>query len=226
MSITCNICNSTTFQQHKTRSNARCQECRSVEYHRAVYQVLIDKDLIKADGSNRYCLHLAPEHSLYNVLRTKYLYVAADLFPDEYRFVDSIVFKLDLSRDLRKMPSDRFDLIIHNHVLEHVPGDFRDHIRGLHRIMSKSGTMIFTLPDDRIKDNLEPTIDGGEFLTDNERLLLHGHEDHCKSFGTDMVDFLRSTFETVELLLDPRDPGSELFRKKHNALGIVFYCRK
>lgn len=87
--------------------------------------------------------------------------------------------------------------------------------------------MIFTIPDNYILQDIYETKHGGEFLcSDEERTKLFGQYDHVKIFGTDMIEFLRSLYKNVELLIDPRNRESDELKNKHNAIGIVYFCTK
>ena len=92
-----------------------------------------------------------------------------------------------LPEDFDIFPDEYFDLIVHNHVLEHIPGTYREHLARFLDILKPGGHMVFTVPVIR-KDR--PTLEGGEDLASNdERLKVHGQVDHYKTFGTDFLPY-------------------------------------
>ena len=225
----CNICGSKSFTSFGrcNRAFAKCCTCHSLERHRALRLALQRLGLLNPDfkGSRR-CLHLAPElctyQYLYDVYGTGYL--IADPCPELYSGISCL--KLTFPNDFLGFPSEFFDLIIHNHVMEHLPGSYQDHIHHFQRLLSPEGYMVFTFPDLFYRFGLR-SIEGGEsFSSDLERLRLFGQHDHFKWLGTDFVSYLYSTFSSVELFCDPRTPDGFSQMRSHNAVGIVFACRK
>jgi phosphoglycolate phosphatase len=98
--------------------------------------------------------------------------------------------KLALPEGFDIFPDRYFDLILHNHVLEHIPGDYRDHLGQFVRLLHSKGHMVFTLPG---ISRTSKTMQGGENLpSDVERLRLHGQSDHYKSFGYDLLEWFNS----------------------------------
>lgn len=188
----CNICKNEVFQDFSNRKLIQCKSCKSLERHRLVYQVLkslgyLDKE--KVFGKSRL-LHLAPEKMTYDYLYPVFGsgYYASDLFPEKY--IHANVLKLNLPMDLEIFPCGYFDLIIHNHVLEHIPGSFKEHLDSFVSLLAPKGHMIFTIPGVDLHRN---TIEGGEYLqSDAERLLQFGQEDHYKSFGNDLIEHLNN----------------------------------
>ena len=226
----CNICGSCEFKSFGIipRKNAWCKTCDSLERHRALYKVLQSKNLLlnEKKGTAR-CLHLAPERCVHDYLLQVYGtgYIATDINPNEYQHAKCI--KLEFPLDFAKFPSDYFDLIVHNHVLEHIPGDFKSHIDEFCRLLSTNGIMAFTIPDSRILSGHSNTIDGGEFLlSDDDRLKIHGQTDHLKTFGNDLIIYLIYKFSSVELLLRPGTAECNEMIKNHNASGIIYFCQK
>lgn len=225
----CNICGSRKFSTFgkNDRPFAQCCSCQSLERHRALQLTLNQLGLLNPDfKGNRRCLHLAPELCTYRYLLDVYGagYLVSDPCPDFYSGASCL--KLSFPSDFLSFPSGFFDLIIHNHVLEHLPGSYLDHINHFYRLLSPDGYMVFTFPDLFYQFGL-PSIEGGEtFSSDVERLRLFGQKDHYKWLGVDFVSYLYSTFSSVELHCDPRTLDGYSQMKAHNAVGIVFACRK
>jgi SAM-dependent methyltransferase len=132
---------------------------------------------------------LAPEGVLYRRIRSAIGtgYMPADARPEAYYSIDCV--KMMLPDGLAMFPDGYFDFIIHNHVLEHIPGSFRDHLTEIHRVVRPGGYHIFSVPGPRISKETE---EGGEHLTAEERMARFGQIDHLKMFGPDLPAFLEA----------------------------------
>ena len=229
MGLTCNICGSNEFKPFGVipRSNAQCKQCNSLERHRAVHYFLNRNGMLEGRVGKSRCLQLAPEKVTHDYLAPAFGtgYFAADLFPSKYKYARCL--KLDLPDGFQIFPEQYFNLIVHNHVLEHIPGSFKSHIDEFHRLLAPDGVMAFTIPGYRIMRGGRETKEGGEFLaTDADRIREHGQGDHYKTFGTDLIDYLQTKFSKFEALLLNDNDLSKNLRTDHNASGVVFWCAK
>jgi predicted SAM-dependent methyltransferase len=86
-------------------------------------------------------------------------------------------------------PNCYFDLILHNHVLEHIPGDYRRHLDAFLRILRPGGHMVFTIPP--VYMNRSTIQDGENLPSDEDRIRMHGQKDHYKTFGKDFVEWFQ-----------------------------------
>jgi phosphoglycolate phosphatase len=194
----CNICGSTAFETYRGRPAERCAGCGSKARHRIALDVY-ERLLFPLAGRFTRVLHFAPEAFLHPVLLEKFGagYVTADMAPERYRHAQAL--KLALPDGIDIFPDGYFDAVLHNHVLEHVPGHFRDHISALMRIVKPGGLMILSVPGPYMDRD---TQEGGENLaSDAERLEKFLQEDHFKLFGRDFVRHLGS-IPAVALLAD------------------------
>ncbi len=189
---TCNICGGTEFVDFNGRSLVQCVKCKSLERHRIAIEVYKQFGLLdEGDGAKKYVLHLAPERMLANkLLSNKNLnYVASDPRTGSYNWTR--IMRLFLPDDFKVFHDGYFDFILHNHVLEHIPGTYVDHLAEFQRILAPGGAMIFSIPGPAMA---RQTVEGGEhFETDAERLEKFGQEDHFKQFGGDLVETLEKT---------------------------------
>lgn len=182
----CIFCNSSAFRPFNDRAQAQCIDCKSLERHRAMAEFLSTCNIL---NKTKTVLHFAPEPCL-----TKFL--LEQLVHENYFTTDKgdncnncINFNQnDLSKKLN-YPDNFFDIVIHNHVLEHVAGSYKDHIQELMRVIKPAGKMIFTLP---LKRSTPQIIEGGEFLTEDERLSLFYQHDHFKIFGNNTFTELKN----------------------------------
>ncbi len=183
----CNICGELEFMSFNGRDNIQCSACKSLERHRLVRWALEHLGYLHEHHATKRALHLAPEEMTHRYLSVAIGkgYVCSDLSPSKYPHAQCL--KLPLPDGFDMFPDEYFDLIVHNHVLEHIPGDFRDHLAQFIRLLNQKGHMIFTVPG---VSNTALTIQGGEHLpSDRERIRIHGQSDHFKSFGYDLIEW-------------------------------------
>ena len=135
-------------------------------------------------------LHIAPEPPLMKHFRKSYGsrkdYITADLespLADQHFDVQNI-----------PLPSDSIDVIICNHLLEHVEND-RLAMQELHRVMKPGGWGIFLVPEDRER---ETTFEDDSIVDAKERTRLFGQYDHRRIYGRDYDDRLREAGFEVE----------------------------
>lgn len=228
MNITCNICGSNSFKEFgsTSRLNALCLNCNSLERHRSLHYVLKNNINLNLNEFNK-CLHISPEKAIHDYLINlfKGSYFATDLEPKKYNHAKCI--KLKFPKDFEMFPDNYFDFIIHNHVLEHFPGKYKDHINEFYRLLNKNGIMIFTIPDFNIKKRIKNTIEDGELLnSDLDRINKFGQKDHYKIFGLDLIDYLQLKFSYFKPIFFEENSISVKIKNKYNASGIVFWCQK
>jgi Methyltransferase domain. len=108
--------------------------------------------------------------------------------------------------DLQKMPSELFDVIIHNHVLEHICCSVEDTLVELNRILKKGGNHFFTVP---FRGN-ETIEDISPSLTDEERIKLFGQHDHVRIFGKeDFPALLKKVWNVSDVTVSVKSLFSE-----------------
>lgn len=192
----CNICNSTAFEGYRGRPGEVCAGCGSKARHRVALDVYRRHLLGRLAGKPARVLHFAPEACLHGALseRLGAGYITADIAPERYKHAHAL--RIALPQGLAVFPDGYFDAVLHNHVLEHIPGHWRDHVAALMRVVKPGGLMIFSVPGPYLDRD---TVEGGENLaSDFERLEKFLQEDHYKLFGRDFADALAAW------------PGSEL----------------
>jgi hypothetical protein len=107
-------------------------------------------------------------------------YHATDYAPDIWSGHGYMVRSLDLCSDLVKLPSRSFDLIIHNHVLEHIPCSVDVALKGLHRLLDGDGVHIFSVPFRGQRTDEDLSI-----VNPDVRKARFGQVDHMRIFGRD-----------------------------------------
>ena len=126
-------------------------------------------------------MHLAPEPALYPLLKDALHqgYITADAAPDIYPHAPCM--KLFFPKDFEIFPNGYFSAILHNHVLEHIPGHYGDHLLEFTRLLAPAGKMIFSVPGPYAGTE---TREGGEHLSsDQERLEHFLQEDHDTNYS-------------------------------------------
>ncbi|MEM8751113.1 MAG: methyltransferase domain-containing protein [Pseudomonadota bacterium] len=185
----CNLCGSTSFTEYRKRPAEQCSNCLSKARHRvgwAVYESHLFPFLETRTAPK--VLHLAPARALHDKMAAKIGsgYITSDPVPE--RYPHSKCLQLYFPQDFSIFPNGYFDAIIHNHVLEHIPGHYGDHLREFTRLLAPGGKMMFSIPGPY--KGVE-TREGGEHMeTDEERLEAFRQEDHFKMIGDDLYTTL------------------------------------
>jgi hypothetical protein len=171
----CNLCGGSTWLNMGNREGVRCAECGSLERTRAVKLVL------EALGRPRHgdrILHFAPEKGLARLFKaiSPQGYEPADFNPAIYP--DASPRRFDLTTDCASLQTDCYDLILHMHVLEHVPVNIAHVLHHFHRALKPAGLHIFCIP---IVD--APYDEYLGYLSQEQALRRFGQHDHVRTFG-------------------------------------------
>ena len=136
--------------------------------------------------------------------------------------------KTDLKLDLMSIdqPNESWDLIVCNHVLEHVD-DYKQALSEIHRILKPNGTLIISFP---ILDNLPTVIEETDHSEENKakRLKLYGQVDHLRIFGADSKQLLEKAGFSVSLINGNRMPKAILpiVGPADYDVNYLFVCKK
>jgi SAM-dependent methyltransferase len=153
-----------------------CPACSSHDRERHLWLYLERLGLLQR-FRDAQVLHVAPEKRLAKLLLAlgPARYVKADLFPSE-----PDIEKLDLL-DIGGADA-RFQIVLANHVLEHVSDD-RQALREIHRVLAPGGFAILQTP---YSARLHATVEDPGIDDDRARLAIYGQEDHVRLFGRDI----------------------------------------
>lgn len=180
------------------RENVLSPSTLSLERHRLLWLYLkIETNFFTAPLK---VLHFAPEQAFYK--RFKKL-------PNlNYTTTDLNSPLADIKADICNLPfkDDSFDVILCNHVLEHIPNDIQA-IKELYRVLKPGGWGIFQIPQD-LKRNT--TFEDDSIVDKKERAKIFGQYDHVRIYGRDYFDKLRS----IGFKVDEIDYTSKLSKEE------------
>lgn len=162
------------------RNNVLAPGTLSLERHRLLWLYLKNEtDFFTAP---KKVLHFAPEQAFYKRFRNqKNLdYTTTDLYSP----------LADVKADICNLPfsSNTYDVILCNHVLEHIPDDTKA-MQELYRVLKPGGMGIFQVPQDITR---ETTFEDDTITDPKQRAAIFGQYDHVRVYGRDYFDKLRS----------------------------------
>jgi predicted SAM-dependent methyltransferase len=139
-------------------------------------------------------LHVAPEMGVHWRLSAARSvdYHPCDLSPEQYGFANDLR-RIDLTN--LPYPDASFDVVLANHVLEHVADDARA-LAEIHRVLRPGGWAMLQVP---IAHKLEHTREDASVTSPCERERLFGQRDHVRLYGRNYPDRLARAGFSVEL---------------------------
>ncbi len=192
-----------------------CPRCGSLGRHRVDWIFLTEYTNLR--GTPQQVLHVAPERCLERALRRlpNVDYLSADL--DSIRAME----RMDITHIPH--PEGSFDVIICNHVLEHVPDDRRA-MREMLRVLRPGGWAMLQVPFDRAR---AVTFEDATVTEPGERLRVFGQHDHVRVYGRDYPERLREAGFAVEVASPVRALPQEVVRRLElDPEEDIFVCRK
>lgn len=217
---------SPVFQKYKVsgggyKKNVRCPHCHSGTRSRLLGLYFHHRaEVLKSDQK---VLHISPNRQLAHKLKNElpcHYHVGA-INPKHFLPFSPIEL------DVRNMPfqDDSYDVIICNHVLEHIKDD-KNAMREIHRVLKPGGYGILQVP---LALDLDNTIEEETTLSRKQRKLHFGQEDHLRLYGRDYFVRLESVGFSVQLdhpLQDNWVDEDILTKHKLDALESVVIARK
>jgi SAM-dependent methyltransferase len=168
---------------HPPRFDARCGGCQSLERHR-LFALWMDRD--EGIRPSHAVLHFAPEVQLTPRIRAACgRYETADL--SDRRPVTHRINIEDTG-----LPDAGFDVIICNHVLEHV--DDAKALAEMRRLLRPGGRALLMTP---VIEGWATTYENPAITTGPERLVHFGQADHVRVYGRDLRDRIRNAGFTL-----------------------------
>ena len=157
------------------RKNNLCPHCYSSDRERLVYLYL---KYIHILDNNIKLLHVAPEKNLYSVFKSKknITYLFGDIFSDMYTYPKGTI---DLNIESMPFSSNTFDVIICNHVLEHVKDD-KKALSEIKRTLKDGGFALLQVP---IATKMRNTLYNSKITSKADREQYYGQGDHLRLYG-------------------------------------------
>ena len=170
------------------RKNALCPGTLSLERHRLLW-LYLDKETDFLN-SNLKVLHVAPEQVFYKKFKK--------LKNWEYFTFDLNSPIADIKGDLTStnFKDESFDLIICNHVLEHIEDD-KSALDEMYRILKYNGISILQVP---INVKRENTFEDLSIKSKIQREKYFGQYDHVREYGLDFKDRVEQAGFKVEMI--------------------------
>lgn len=218
--VTCPVCDSSyriflPYGRINTRPNALCPSCLSLERHRLIFLYLREKTDFFT--TKKQVLHIAPEACF--IPRFEKIhgdgYITAD--------IESPLAKVKM--DIHEIPfqENSFDVVLCNHVLEHVRDDIKA-MSEIHRVLKPGGFAILQVPF--FNPVQEETFEDNSITDKREREKIFGQDDHVRKYGHDYSKRIRQSGLTP--IEDPFVNELSDERRKENGLvkGETIYIGK
>ena len=183
------------------RENVLSPSTLSLERHRLLWLFLKDCTLFFSKPAK--LLHFAPEQAFYRRFKK--------LSHLDYTTTDLNSPLATVKADICDLPfeDNSFDIILCNHVLEHIPNDQKA-MQELFRVMKPGGWGVFQVPQDLSRKD---TFEDSSITDKKERAKIFGQYDHVRIYGYDYFQRLREVgFEVEEVDYTSKIPESEVDR--------------
>lgn len=164
----------------KQRMNVLSPSTLSLERHRLLWLFLENETDFFTKPLK--LLHFAPEQAFFKHFKT--------LKNIDYTTTDLNSPLADVKADICDLPfkSQSFDVVLCNHVLEHIPDDIQA-LKEIFRILKKGGWAVLQIPQDLDRDK---TFEDNSITAPKERSKIFGQYDHVRVYGLDYFDKLKS----------------------------------
>ena len=189
------------YGYEKPRENVLSPSTLSLERHRLLWLYLQNETQFFKKAYK--VLHFAPEQAFYKRFRK--------LKNLDYTTTDLNSPLADIKADICNLPFEEntFDIILCNHVLEHIPDDTQA-MSELFRILKPGGWGVFQIPQDLTR---AITFEDNSITDKKERARVFGQYDHVRIYGRDYFDKLRSVgFKVTEIDLSQQLTDEEVDR--------------
>ncbi|GGD44831.1 SAM-dependent methyltransferase [Muriicola marianensis] len=174
------------YGYERPRDNVLSPSTLSLERHRLLWLFLVRETDFFNKGYK--VLHFAPEQAFYKRFRK--------LKNIDYTTTDLDSPLADVKADICDLPfaDESFDVILCNHVLEHIPDD-KKAMSELFRVMKRGGWGIFQIPQDLGR---ETTFEDPSITDRKKRAEIFGQYDHVRIYGRDYFKKLEAVGFRVE----------------------------
>ena len=177
-----------SYGYRSIRKNALCPGTLSLERHRLLWLYLDNETNILK--SNLKVLHVAPEQIFFKKFKkfNHWNYLTFD--------INSPI--ADIKGDLKSMKfkDESFDLVICNHVLEHIEDD-KMALEEIYRVLNINGIAILQVP---ININRKKTFEDSKITSQYDREKYFGQYDHVREYGIDYKERIEQVGFQVEMI--------------------------
>ena len=177
-----------SYGYKRIRKNALCPGTLSLERHRLLW-LYLDNETNFLNSSLKV-LHVAPEQVFYKKFK-------------KLKNWDYLTFDLnspiaDIKGDLTStnFKDESFDLIICNHVLEHIKDD-KSALNEIYRVLKYNGISILQVP---INLRREKTFEDSTIKSKIQREKYFGQYDHVREYGLDFKDRVEQSGFKVQMI--------------------------
>lgn len=192
--VVCPICDSQyrkfmPYGYVTSRPNALCPRCLSLERHRLMWLYITNETNIEVEKPK--ILHIAPEVCIMKQLKARY-----KEHPNRYTTADLESPLADLHFDILDipLPDGYADVVICNHILEHVDNDITA-LKELYRVVKSGGWGIILSP---VELSRQTTFEDDSITDPDQRTDIFGQYDHRRVYGMDYATRLASVGFVVE----------------------------
>lgn len=156
------------------RENALCPNCLALERHRLIWLYL--KERTDFFSAQKDVLHIAPESCFVKPFEKLHgdRYITAD--------IESPWAKVKMDIHIMPFGDNQFDVVLCNHVLEHVKDDLTA-LREIKRVLRPGGFAILQVPF--FHPIPEKTFEDDSITNPVEREQVFGQNDHVRRYGMD-----------------------------------------
>lgn len=188
------------YGYERVRPNVLSPSTLSLERHRLLWLFLQNETRFFKDHLK--VLHFAPEQAFYKRFKT--------LKNLNYTTTDLNSPLADVKADICDLPfaDESFDVILCNHVLEHIPDDTKA-IQELFRILKPNGWAVLQIPQDYERAQ---TFEDNSITDPKERAKIFGQYDHVRVYGMDFFDKLK----TIGFEVNPVEYTEQFNEKEKN----------
>ena len=173
---------------YERRANAMCPKCTSLERHRFLY-LHLNRHLDQNKNKNFKVLHFAPEKCFIKKLSSL---DSLSYYTSSYPKKGKANFNFDVTNI--EMNDNSFDILILNHVLEHVEDDITA-LNEIKRVLKPNGICLIMVP----LSGEKYTFEDENIITPEERTKYFGQYDHVRFYGLDFKEKLQSVFNNVNI---------------------------
>ncbi len=192
------------YGYENVRENVLSPSTLSLERHRLLWLYLKQETTLFSAPTK--LLHFAPEQCFYKRFRARAERSRSDSaersriastersrsegIPFDYTTTDLNSPLADVKADICNLPfgDNEFDMILCNHVLEHIPDD-RKAMQEIYRILKPGGTAILQIP---LENDRDVTFEDDSITDRKERARIFGQYDHVRVYGMDYFERLKS----------------------------------